>query len=337
MMKPNSNEDDLDSVEVSPPPQNHIGENRPSGQGYPPATPTSEWYYTQQRDDSTINVAGTEVANAQVPMMAQFCCAILVLVAITTGFDKHETSNYSYAVAASIIAMIFSLAGIVFAATPGLGGQMLFSAPILGSVSVGYLNALFLFVWWLVAACVLTFDHPFLITGNGYFASWAGFVFSIMGCGVSASAVRSTLSGVGPLLGLVGASVILIIATPEEIGSNHEHNSEAVYALILGIFTPLLVLVILNVGDTTSTVGPMKLPILVILSILWVVMASLVTFRGPFKDTGNGYFAAWAGAGMCLLATHQTRVTANANDMTQIRQTNSTDTADTAEDDVVRV
>lgn len=33
--------------------------------------------------------------------------------------------------------------------------------------------------WWLGAVAVLTFDEPFKTSGNGYFACWAGFIFSV--------------------------------------------------------------------------------------------------------------------------------------------------------------
>ncbi len=36
----------------------------------------------------------------------------------------------------------------------------------------------FLAVCWIVAACLVTFGGPFEKTGNGYFASWAGFITS---------------------------------------------------------------------------------------------------------------------------------------------------------------
>lgn len=33
--------------------------------------------------------------------------------------------------------------------------------------------------WWLGAVAVLTFDEPFKTSGNGYFACWMGFIFSV--------------------------------------------------------------------------------------------------------------------------------------------------------------
>eukprot|EP00538_Stauroneis_constricta_P013430 CAMPEP_0119551202 /NCGR_PEP_ID=MMETSP1352-20130426/4516_1 /TAXON_ID=265584 /ORGANISM="Stauroneis constricta, Strain CCMP1120" /LENGTH=341 /DNA_ID=CAMNT_0007597215 /DNA_START=105 /DNA_END=1130 /DNA_ORIENTATION=- len=327
-------DDDLESVEVHTPNNGaHVGTN---GANYGPPTsptPTSDWYNNQQRDGGVTSIGGAEIANAQLPMMGQFCAAILVLIAITTGFNQSTTPNYNYGVAVGIVAVIFSLLGIVLTSLPDLSNQTLFSSPVLGSVSIGYLNALLLFVWWFVAACVLTFDHPFEITGNGYFATWAGLIFSVRGCGITSAYMKSAVAGIGPLLGLMAASVVVILAVPSDIGKHHTHNAEAVFALVLGIFTPVLAFVLIHLGNTNTAIGPVVLPILAVLSVLWLVMASLVTFRGPFKETGNGYFAAWAGAAMAILATNQARIGGvNSNDMTEIRQTNSHDTADTDDD-----
>lgn len=38
----------------------------------------------------------------------------------------------------------------------------------------------FLAIWWCPGAFVLTFRGPFIFTGNGFFASWASFVFAIL-------------------------------------------------------------------------------------------------------------------------------------------------------------
>ena len=93
----------------------------------------------------------------------------------------------------------------------------------MGVCSPGRLLMVFLFCWWAVAAGIITFDGPFEVNcppiltpsppdpalplpmiptthrserlqmvGNGYFATWFGFIFAVQGLGSTASDVRPT-------------------------------------------------------------------------------------------------------------------------------------------------
>ena len=57
------------------------------------------------------------------------------------------------------------------------------SSDLAATMSV-WLSA-FLAIWWFPGAFILTFSGPFVQTGNGYFGSWAAFLFAIMWFGVS--------------------------------------------------------------------------------------------------------------------------------------------------------
>ena len=48
-----------------------------------------------------------------------------------------------------------------------------------GPISVLQLIGVFLVVWWIPGAGVLTFVGPFVVTSNGYFGAWAGLLASL--------------------------------------------------------------------------------------------------------------------------------------------------------------
>lgn len=57
------------------------------------------------------------------------------------------------------------------------------SSALAEKLSVGL--STFLAIWWFPGAFVLTFQGPFTTVGNGYFGSWACFLFAIQWFGVS--------------------------------------------------------------------------------------------------------------------------------------------------------
>lgn len=171
-------------------------------------------------------------------------------------------------------------------------------------VTVGHLLSAFLFVWWSVAAGILTFQNPFTGTGNGYFATWTGFIASVAGLGMSAERVASAVAGASPLLGWLAASVVLLCSLPDFICRNCPHQGEAIYALvvaILSIITAILFLALEYAGKADS-VALAKMYVLLMFSVMWIVAACATTFVYPFVYTGNGYFSVWIGVVLTIRA-----------------------------------
>ena len=156
----------------------------------------------------------------------------------------------------------------------------------------------FVFAWCFIGACIMTFgDGPFIFTSNGYFAAWGVAIFSVLGL-AKASSIDNVRDNVSSLMGHLVASIIVIIAISSE-GLDH-WKSEAIYGLVLALCSTLLVVLFQMMrqpGDDEAGISAsITFPFFAILACCWIVSASLMTFRGPFSVTSNGYFGAWGGA-----------------------------------------
>ena len=116
--------------------------------------------------------------------------------------------------------------------------------------------------------------------------------------GMDRNAFKSTVRGLGSVMGHLAASVVFLVSCIPKVntlttGSKSRNN--AIYGLSLACFSTLCMLAIISMDKKGNPLSKMiNLVLMVCLSLLWLVAACLVTFRGPFTETGNGYFSVWA-------------------------------------------
>lgn len=264
-----------------------MGDDKEAGEEVVMTTPgRSE---DQEEENKRVTVGGVSVSYAQLPMIGMFFSAIILLVAILVGGSRLK--NYEYTISVAAVAMFFSLLGFLLTCKEDLNGK------------ISEFNGYFLFLWCFIGACIITFDGPFKVTSNGYFASWSLAICSTMGVGVTGKAAKSAITGIGAAVGLGACAIVVIAAIVPEIRDDNYRN-EGIYALSVSCVTIVLVGFLAYQGHGQETVEPSKLKfvILAIFSILWIILASIVTFQGPFRNTGNGYFGSWVGAIMSVKA-----------------------------------
>mmetsp|Transcript_10599 Transcript_10599/g.35939 ORF Transcript_10599/g.35939 Transcript_10599/m.35939 type:complete len:145 (+) Transcript_10599:570-1004(+) len=100
------------------------------------------------------------------PAVAGLTVASAVELVAAAVFCGNCQSYVAYAVAVGAVSFFLCLVLIV---GPRVSGGFARSAPWV---------CLFLFLWWLAAAVVLTFISPFVYAGNGYFATWVALICS---------------------------------------------------------------------------------------------------------------------------------------------------------------
>ena len=90
------------------------------------------------------------------------------------------------------------------------------------------------------------------------------------------------------LVGIVAASIVLIIASIEWIRA-----AEGIFAMTLGGLSIAIIAVLVLIYDKLHK--ELLRGIAALLAVLWIFGAGILTFRGPFLMTGNGFFASWIG------------------------------------------
>merc|ERR1712232_1365935 len=131
------------------------------------------------------------------------------------------------------------MTGLFFIYGTERGNRKLFESRFLGEITIQKANAIVNFLWWLISTSMLTFGGPFLETGNGYLAAWAGFILSILSLANYFESIKDLVEGDrGFVTGLFIASIIQLVALPRFVSG----SPEAIFALVVTCLTIVAIL-----------------------------------------------------------------------------------------------
>mmetsp|Transcript_15714 Transcript_15714/g.27932 ORF Transcript_15714/g.27932 Transcript_15714/m.27932 type:complete len:300 (-) Transcript_15714:160-1059(-) len=215
--------------------------------------------------------------------------AVLLLEASVACASETCAGDNGFAVAAGVVSLIVT-AGFLFLQR---------SSNLSDKLRLGLV--VFLFVWWVIIAYITTFEGPFQVPGNGYFAAWLGLVAILKVLSHDVAKVRETvgkLKHLGFKMGvLMVGSVVVILAGWGKC--NGGCGGSASYAIAAGIVSFIIGLVQLLAANKLSD-GARKY-MMMFLVVWWLIAFVVLTFVNPFRTVGNGYFATAACTGASLL------------------------------------
>ena len=127
-----------------------------------------------------------------------------------------------FAIAVGIVSICVCVITLILRAKkPEVLSKQLCTLPMLGNMTVETLITLFLFIWWLIGACILTFTYVlFKEATNGYFACWVALISSASACSASVPLVADATKKVSSLsidetpLKVVFTCAIVVISAP---------------------------------------------------------------------------------------------------------------------------
>lgn len=101
-----------------------------------------------------------------------------------------------------------------------------------------------------------------------------------------------------PARGLIFAAVVLLIALiPYVENSNGAFFGESVFGMVSSAVTIVVALGLIFLDNLEHKIAQ---AVSAVLALLWLATAGILTFRGPFLLTGNGFFASYAGLFMAF-------------------------------------
>eukprot|EP00962_Isochrysis_galbana_P029033 scaffold9250_cov105-Isochrysis_galbana.AAC.7 len=231
-------------------------------------------------DDGTFGHTGL-AAGFSNRLLATLICGIWVTAAAGILVDAGAESSYhTYALVVGAGGILFPvLALLMLQYGKGSMDKELVSIKD-EKITVQKLWALLLVVWWGVGAGIGTFRSPFVSTTNGYFALWAGFLFSVIGLADVMESVGSKVKGAkvgSPARGLFFAAVVLIIALiPYVDNSNAPYYGESVFGMISAAVTIVVCIVLIFADKLDHKIAQV---VAAGLGLLWIATAGVLTFR----------------------------------------------------------
>jgi hypothetical protein len=171
----------------------------------------------------------------------------------------------------------------------------------------------FFVVWWIAGSFTATFSAPCcIVTGNGYFASWAGLFGSIMYLKLVSPIVQSKIASgtsalaLGNLFGCMLCSIIVLIGASVEEAALH--SGIRAYGIAVGAVSVVAVGICSLLARNTSADNAKTFSYIMASLVIWWVIGTLVlTFSAEgFPITGNVYFGCFFGIYFCVLALRDT-------------------------------
>lgn len=216
------------------------------------------------------------------------------------GVSSKAESLGNYAVAASVLSLVLCLALHALSKfKPALLEKRVMTAPKLGELNLLQVLALFLLLWWILAATIVTFEGPFVVTSNGYLSAWAGLYFAAALAAQLLEPVAQKMRSAAELTGrprlLAGIALCggcVMLASIEHVDSE-PFKSESAWGVSVGVLTLVIAAAALFFAAKITPKAGKALSVLLL--VMWVCGIGVLTFEGPFLATGNGFFGAWGG------------------------------------------
>jgi hypothetical protein len=197
----------------------------------------------------------------------------------------------AYAVVVGLVAVFLAVIAILLIRfMPGKGTNLMIQ-----------FTALFLMVWWCAGAGVLTFRAPFVIPGNGYFASWLAFAASVhlvykivpqvaqLMVWVATKAKSNDLDHRICLVITIGSAVALT-ASATLCDTRNSCDDQYGWAVAVSAFSCLVCFLFFVLS---AFLHKFTQYFALVLLIAWIPGCGVLTFDLPFAAAGNGYFSAW--------------------------------------------